>query len=179
MKKIWVLLIPLFIIGIAAYLYLCGLAGWEKNPRVVARLTLDRIQAVADHKNVMASNNGDQTNIIFLHHSVGNHLIENGKIRELLGEEGYQFWDHNYNWIGLRDPQGNFRDYSYNVPGDNTDTDGFQGIFAQKVYNLPVNTISGLFQHEVIIIKSCFPNSNVDSDANLQKEKRCIWRSGT
>ena len=171
MKKIYILLIPLCIIGIIAYLYLCSLAGWEKNPRVVARLTLDRIQAAADHKNVIFSNTGDQTNIIFLHHSVGNHLIENGNVRELLDEQGYQFWDHNYNWIGLRDPQGIFRDYSYNVPVDNTDTDGFRDIFTQKVYDLPVNTLSGLFQHEVIIIKSCFPNSNVDSAANMQERK--------
>ncbi|MBN2764176.1 MAG: hypothetical protein JXR41_13875 [Bacteroidales bacterium] len=172
MKKFYLLLIAVFLLVICVYLFFCGLAGWEKNPRVVARLTLDRIQAVTDHNNVIASNTGEKTNIIFLHHSVGNHLIENGSVRELLGEQGYDFWDHNYNWIGLRDPQGNFRDYSYNVPGDNTDTIGFRDIFAQKLYDLPVNTLSGLFQHEVIILKSCFPNSNVDSKANLQERKK-------
>ena len=171
MKKVYLLLIALFLIGLLVYLFLCGLAGWEKNPRVVARLTLDRIQAVWDHKNIVDLNKGEQTNIIFLHHSVGNHLIENGDVREMLVERGYAFWDHNYNWIGLRDPKGNFRDYSYNVPVDNTDTDGFREIFNQKIYDLPLNTLSGLFQHEVIIIKSCFPNSYVDSEANLQERK--------
>ena len=168
MKKRNIIIFLCAILVVAVYLILCILAGWEKNPRVVARLTLDRVQAVLDHKNIIGENSGAMTNIIFLHHSVGNHLIENGNVRELLSEQGYDFWDHNYNWIGLRDPQGSFRDYSYNVPLNNTDTDGLWNIFQQNKYTQPLNTLSGLLQHEVIIIKSCFPNNNIESQVDLQ-----------
>ena len=44
-------------------------------------------------------------------------------------------------------------------------------IFAQRVYRLPLNALSGLLQHEVIVFKSCFPASNITSDAELQQRK--------
>ena len=128
-------------------------------------------RAVLDRTNVQAHNQGDFTNIVFLHHSVGNNLIEQGEVREGLQEMGYDFWDHNYNHIGLRDPEGSFTGYSYNVPNDNTDPDGLARIFNQRVYSLPVNTLSGLMQHEVIALKSCFPTSDIIDQEQLEQKK--------
>ena len=75
-------------------------------------------------------------------------------MRELFTEAGYQFWDHDYNYPGLTDPTGKAAGYHYNVPGDNTDPDGLLRIFSQQPYRLPLNTLSGLLQHEVIAFKS-------------------------
>lgn len=113
--------------------------------------------------------NGDFTNVIFLHHSTGRGLIEQGGVRERLTKAGFQFWDHDYNREGLDRPDGKPAGYSYSVPGDNTDPDGFARVFSQRLYSIPLNTFSGLMQHEVIIFKSCFPVSHIASDAQLEQ----------
>ena len=122
-------------------------------------------------QSVKSSRSGNYTSIIFLHQSTGRNLIDQGKVREQFQQAGYAFWDHDYNDIGLRSPTGQFTGYSYNIPNDNTNPDGLAGIFNQPVYPLPFNTFSGLLQHEVIIFKSCFPNSNVQSEEKLAQLK--------
>ena len=92
-------------------------------------------------------------------------------MRELFTEADYQFWDHDYNSPGLTDPTGKATGYHYNVPDDNTDPDGLLRIFSQPAYGLPLNTLSGLLQHEVIAFKSCFPASNIATDAQLEERK--------
>lgn len=128
-------------------------------------------RAVLNRSVIEATTDGEYTNVIFLHHSTGNNLIAEGEVRELFAEAGYDFWDHHYNSTGLRDPEGQLTGYSYRVPKNNTDPDGLATIFTQRVYQLPLNTLSGLLQHEVIVFKSCFPTSNITSDAQLQQYK--------
>ncbi len=128
-------------------------------------------QAVFDSRSVSSYSRGDFTNVIFLHHSTGHNLIEQGGVREDLTEAGYDFWDHDYTWPGLRRPDGSPTGYSYNIPDDNTDPDGLAGIFAQRAYGLPLNAFSGLLQHEVIVFKSCFPVSHISSDEQLEQYK--------
>jgi hypothetical protein len=120
---------------------------------------------------VKSTRSGNYTSIIFLHQSTGRNLVDQGKVRESLTQAGFAFWDHDYNNIGLRDPQGQFSGYSYNVLNDNTNPDGLANIFTQRAYPLPFNTFSGLMQHEVIIIKSCFPNSDIKSAESLEQLK--------
>ena len=123
-------------------------------------------------RSVTSESRGDWTNVVFLHHSTGGNLIAQGGVRGQFTDAGYDFWDHGYNGEGLRRPNGAQAGYSYNVPGDNTDPDGLAAIFAQRVYGLPLNTLSGLLQHEVIAFKSCFPANHIDSDALLGQYKR-------
>ena len=139
--------------------------------RSVARSTLNIINAVRYSQLILQLSDGNFNNIIFLHHSVGNHLIEQGAVREQFNQVGYNFWDHGYNWQGLRDPQGNPSGYAYNVPNDNTDPDGLARIFNQQQYSIPLNTFSGLLQYDVIITKSCFPTSNISSQEQLARYK--------
>ena len=111
---------------------------------------------------------GDYTNVIFLHHSTGSALIAEGNVRPLLTELGYQFWDHGYNSEGLVLPDGKPARAHYDIPGGrgggNTDVDGLAELFSQPVTDPPSNAFSRLLQHEVIVFKSCFPNSTVNSD---------------
>jgi hypothetical protein len=129
----------------------------------------DRAQAMLDRGRVADSSQGEFTNVIFLHHSTGHNLIEQGGVRERFTAAGYQFWDHGYNRAGLRNPAGEYTGYSYNIPEDNTDPDGLARIFAQRPNGLPVNALSGLLQHEVIAFKSCFPACQVTSDEQLEQ----------
>ena len=128
-------------------------------------------QAVLDRDRVVSSSHGEFTNVIFLHQSTGHNLIEQGGVRELFTAGGYDFWDHGLNHIGLRGPSGEYTGYSYSVPIDNTDPDGLARIFAQRVRELPTNTLTGLMQHEVIAFKSCFPASQITSDEQLAQYK--------
>ncbi len=105
--------------------------------------------------------------IIFLHHSVGQGLIDGGGVREGLTARGYAFYDHGYNGEGLRDAAGEYTGTNFDVPDDNTDPNGLAAIFAQPLHDPPDNTFSHLMQYDVIIFKSCFPNSNIGSDEQL------------
>jgi len=118
------------------------------------------------------------TSIIFLHHSVGSNLIDQGNLRSLLTDRGYDLYDQGYNEQGLTLPNGEPAGYGYLVPDDNTDPDGLAAIFSAQVDSgsvsatgAPANTISGLMRHDVIMFKSCFPVSGIASDAHLEAYK--------
>jgi hypothetical protein len=105
--------------------------------------------------------------IIWLHHSCGQNLINQGGVREGLTALGYEFYDHGYNDEGLRLADGSYAGHNYDVPGDNTDPDGLAAIFGQPLNEPADNTFSHLMQYDVIAFKSCFPVSNIGSDEQL------------
>ena len=167
LKRLGALIAGLLVLVVAASV----LSGYGLNLRGFGRATLDLISAVTRRSAVTQSSTGDYRNIVFLHHSVGSNLIEQGGVRELFTAAGYQFWDQGYNWQQLRDPNGRTTGYAYTVPDDNTDPDGLARVFSQPAYGLPLNTLSGLLQHEVIVYKSCFPASQIGTDDDLEKSK--------
>jgi hypothetical protein len=163
---------PKFIWGILLLALVVALGGFAGARRVSGQgLGLTRFvnigKALLNRGSVLALNRGNYTHVIFLHHSVGNNLIEQGDLRGRLAAAGMQLSDHGYNYEGLRRPDGSYAGYSYNVPDDNTDPSGLANIFEQKVYDLPLNTLSDLLQYEVVVLKSCYPNSDIRSDAQL------------
>ncbi len=168
-------LIVLFAALLSALLAFRLVSGRSLGLRSFARdqvyAVTSRGKALMDSSSIKATSTGDYTNIIFLHHSVGHNLIDQGQVRELFTQSGYDFYDHDYNHLGLRNPDGEYLGYGYNVPHDNTDPDGLAEIFSQPVYTLPLNTFSGLLQHEVIVFKSCFPVSDITSEERLDEYK--------
>jgi MYXO-CTERM domain-containing protein len=109
--------------------------------------------------------------IIFLHHSVGENLTNQGNVRQGLTALGYEFYDHGYNDDGLRLADGSYTGTNFDVPGDNTDPDGFADIFAQPLHDPPDNTFSHLMEYDVIAFKSCYPTSNIGDDYQLNEYK--------
>jgi len=107
------------------------------------------------------------SHVMLLHHSTGANLIEQGGVRQRLTELGYEFYDHGYNDDGLVLSDGTWTGRNFDVPGDNTDPDGYAEIFAQPLHDPPDNTFSHLMEYDVIAFKSCFPVSNIESDAQL------------
>lgn len=160
---------PLLIILAVLAVILILTAGLALRGQGLRMALVHRGRALLDYPHV--TSRGDLTNVIFLHHSVGRNLINQGMVRERLTEAGFQFWDHDYNWEGLTHPDGTLAGYSYGIPDDNTDPDGLARLFAQPVYPWPLNALSGLMQHEVIAFKSCFPVSNITSDEQLEEYK--------
>ena len=159
------LLLVLGLVGRLAW----GLRGQGLRVALIskARVSLSMAQALLDSSAVTST--GRLTNVIFLHHSTGENLIAQGGVREAFSVAGYDFWDHGYNSQGLTRPDGAPAGYSYNIPGDNTDPDGLVHLFSQRLYPWPFNAFSGLTQHEVIIFKSCFPVSNITTEAQLEQ----------
>lgn len=176
--KIVIAFIVMIVIAVlSASLFARIFTGQWLGPRSLARYSFNVVLAVANQSWVSKPGQNDFTNIVFLHHSTGNNLIEQGGIRERLAQAGFSFWDHGYNYLGLRDATGQYMGYGYGVPNDNTDPVGLAQIFSQQEYGLPVNTLSGLLQHDVIILKSCFdPANHITTDQQLQTYKR--WYLG-
>lgn len=109
--------------------------------------------------------------IIFLHHSCGANLIEQGNVRQRFTALGYEFYDHGYNGDGLVLADGTWTGQNFDVPDDNTNPDGFAVIFGQPLRDPPDNTFSRLMQYDVIAFKSCFPVSQIESDGQLAEYK--------
>jgi hypothetical protein len=108
-------------------------------------------------------------NLFFLHHSTGRNLIAEGNVRAQIAaiDPAFDFWDHDYNAIGLKNPDGVLTGESYNVPNDNTDPDGLYVLWTTN--NSARTRI--LADHQVIAFKSCYPASDITSDAMLQQYK--------
>jgi len=147
-----------------------SIVSWQMlRGRGIRMALTHRIRALADRTSI--ERRGDFTNVIFLHHSTGRHLIRQGGVRERMAAAGFRFWDHDYNYEGITRPDGTQAGYSYVIPDNNTDPDGLARLFTQRVHRLPLNALSGLMQHEVIAFKSCFPASHITTDAQLAEYK--------
>lgn len=121
--------------------------------------------ALVPHRSIAQE---DPVRIIFMHHSTGLGVIEQGGVRTAFARLGYEFWDHGYNGEGLTDPDGNFLGINWDMPGDNTDPDGWYTIFNQEVTSPPSNTFSHMLEYDVIIFKSCFPNADIQSEDQFE-----------
>ena len=113
--------------------------------------------------------------VIFLHHSTGANLIEQGDVRSRFTALGYEFDDLGYNGDGLVLGDGTWTGRNFDVPDDNTNPDGYAVIFAQPLHDPPDNTFSHLMQYDVIVFKSCFPVSIIESDEQLAEYKGYYW----
>ncbi len=109
------------------------------------------------------------TNLFFLHHSTGRNVIAEGDVRDCIAAHNaqhgtaYAFWDHDYNALGLTGPDGVKPGVSYQIPGDNTDPDGLLALWTTS--NGARDLI--LQNHQVVAFKSCYPASNIETDAEL------------
>jgi len=149
-----------------------SISGADFGIQYLPRYIVNVMKAVRDQRTIHAPPQAEFTNIFFLHHSTGENLILQGRLRERLTSGGYRLWDHGYNHQGLRDPEGHSTGYSYNIPGDNTDPLGLEVIFNQPFYPLPVNALSAILQHDVIVMKSCFlPTSKITTPRQLDAYK--------
>ena len=114
------------------------------------------------------------SNLFMLHHSTGRNLIQEGDVRGWIDSwntdkgTALEFWDHDYNHIGMTDPNGHLVGTSYAIPDDNTDPDGLLTLWTTQ--NAAKDAI--LANHEVIAFKSCYPASNIETDAELAERKQ-------
>ena len=126
---------------------------------------------------VLEGNAQSLTNLFFLHHSTGNGLIEEGNMRDVISDYNsthgtqFVFWDHGYNYQGLRNPEGESTGENYAVPNDNTDPDGLYYLFTSEESDAQYSRNLILQNHQVIAFKSCFPSSEIPDSDTLNQYK--------
>jgi hypothetical protein len=116
-------------------------------------------------------------NLFFLHHSVGDGLITQGRMRTRIAEynashsTSFAFWDHGYNGDGLRNPVGTATGTNYDIPDDNTDPENLFLLWTSSEARYATCRDRILNAHQVIAFKSCFPNSAIEDASVLQQYK--------
>lgn len=101
--------------------------------------------------------------ILFIHRSVGHHLIEQGSLRQLMAAKGFDFDDYDNNDGILTQANDHTSADSLSVPGGNTNPENLDQLFKEWP--------SALDTYDLIAIKSCYPNSHIKSEAELGRIK--------
>lgn len=108
--------------------------------------------------------------MLFIHHSVGRYLLRDGELRRLLRDRcpTIELWDHDYNEHGLSDAEGQrVKGGEFPVPDDNTDPEGLVHLLQEFAPGASLAERAGDF--DAFLLKSCFPNSNIRSKADLER----------
>lgn len=117
------------------------------------------------------------SNVVFLHHSVGEGIVGDGDLRTLLTAfntaNGTQIklWDQVLYSTDINDPTGNTQSSGYTVPRgthDTTTPPDWENLWtnAGSQYATPRNQI--LADHEVIVFKNCFYAIDQTQTADFQ-----------
>lgn len=96
----------------------------------------------------------DGRSFVFLHHSCGSGFLREGGMWAQLEELGLSVYEIGYGdgWIG-----------------DNTDPEHFPQTFGEHMGEVLGWDLTGAERHDIVAFKSCFPASNVSSDAVLKQ----------
>lgn len=101
--------------------------------------------------------------VLFIHRSVGHHLIEQGNLRKLLSGKGVALDDYDNNSGILTHSDGSTLNNTITMPGNNTNPDNLAEFFADWP--------DLLSNYDLIMIKSCYPNSHIKDGAQLRRIK--------
>ncbi len=94
--------------------------------------------------------------ILFIHRSVGQQLLDYGNLRNLLNTHRIQLDDLNQNTNRLTHNDRSSERVKGKIPGNNTNPKNLAALF---------DAWPGIFeQYDAIMIKSCYPNSRIDSE---------------
>lgn len=89
----------------------------------------------------------------------------------------FRYWDHDYNNIGVTDPDGNATGYNYDIPdgphGDEGDTSpvGLHTLWTSTDATAVAARTRILASHEVIAFKSCFSEATIADEFELDTYK--------
>jgi hypothetical protein len=108
--------------------------------------------------------------VLFIHHSVGRGVLMHGEVRTRLNAirtpVQVELYDHDYNQRGLTGPDGRRLGRAFPIPDDNTDPPGLKKLFDVALNDATLR--SELKDFDLVIVKSCFPNSRIESDSTLE-----------
>ncbi len=100
---------------------------------------------------------------LFIHRSVGEHLLKYGNLRSLVNAKNISLDDYNNNNGLLTLNDGTKNAETIKMPGNNTNPNNLADYFS--------NWSSLLNDYDCILIKSCYPNSHIKDETQLEKIK--------
>jgi hypothetical protein len=111
--------------------------------------------------------------VLFIHRSVGDNLIRYGHLRELIvqANQPFEFSDYNQNTDTLTDSSGVQTKPGFRFPGNDTKPEDFAAIFNDNTEAQYIPILDEAFHYDLILLKSCYPNSNIQSGKQLQQIK--------
>jgi hypothetical protein len=101
--------------------------------------------------------------MLFIHRSVGRHLLQFGGVRSLLNAKGIQLDDYDNNLRLLTRDDGTQQKDAIRMPDNNTNPDDLAEFFA--IWPDVLN------KYDMVMIKSCYPNSHIRDVAQLDALK--------
>jgi len=123
--------------------------------------------------------------ILFIHHSTGGLLLNQGNVRELLLEKAphIQLWDHGYNlqkgWppficrltyrTGLSDADGKMTGTDYDISLSNNSPKEYDEIFSR---DLSDPTLQAVLEYDTVVFKNCYPTTKIISQEMLDEHKK-------
>ena len=111
--------------------------------------------------------------IIFFHRSVGHNLINDGNLYRLIGDTSkFTFNDYDQNSDVLTDSNSKQQSMGFVFPGGNTRPQDLSVIFSDNVPKECKPIQDEALRHDIIIVKSCYPNSNIQSVEELETIKK-------
>ena len=113
--------------------------------------------------------------LLFIHRSVGHNLILHGNLRERLHQAipGLLFDDYDQNYDVLTHDDLHSEKPGLVFPGGNTRPEDFADIFTDKATPEATAIRDMALAYDVVILKSCYPNSNIRSPAELDAVQGC------
>lgn len=109
---------------------------------------------------------------LFIHRSVGNNLINDSDLYNLLEAQGvdFEFSDYDNNTGILRDSKGS-KKLGLKFPNDNTKPSDYAELFSASGKDNYGELFKLVMFYNTIALKSCYPNSNIKSDDELESIK--------
>jgi hypothetical protein len=98
--------------------------------------------------------------VLFIHRSVGQHLLEHGNLRKLLNEKNIELDDYNNNSGIITHDDSSVTNKKIIMPGDNTNPDNLEAFFKSWPETLT--------SYDAVMIKSCYPNSHIKTKQELE-----------
>ena len=122
--------------------------------------------------------------VLFIHHSTGANLIQEGNIREIIRnkEPRIEFWDHSYNLYkyfsrflsrfnyhtGLTDNKDRITNKDFNITLSNNSPKEFAEIFSRDPKD---ETLKQILEFDIIAFKNCYGTTKIISDKQLHEFK--------
>ncbi len=112
--------------------------------------------------------------ILFIHRSTGANLLRQGHVRRLLATKYADIWldDYNQNKNILTDHNGNQSSFKIDFIGSDTTPKAYAAFFSES--NRDGTMLQRILkEYDTTVIKSCYPNNAITSDAALNELKGC------
>ena len=112
--------------------------------------------------------------VLFIHRSVGRNLIKDGGVYDLAARTSpeFMFDDYDQNTDLLTSSSTSMpRQMNFRFPGGDTKPSDYASLFTEGTDLSYQDILVWALGYDVIVIKSCYPNSNITSDLELENIK--------